>query len=471
MWVRVAACSGYRRAPAAPGAHRLPRARRQHVDDLTTISSAATRAPSSASAITCPASPRARRRAATPSACASPAARRSRTGRWRCRGRCSPRPCAALPVCRCATGAPSACSPCTSAPGRCPPAGQQRFYRAVRGAMRAVPLAARSEVHTEERSNGESPLSASPCLRCSVWILFHGLQEASVSLAHRHPLHRRLRPQRQHADRTLPRPARRLLRRRRGAASSGSAASPRTSCAVVRCRSASAPSGARCSTTPLAASTASIRRRWRRWCRASNAPLHSLPGTAPTGRLSRRLPALRRGVAAALPRDPARLGLSLAGRLLQGSLLRLRPRGAARGAPVDGASRPRQPRRRLLLDEAEGDPRRALEARLHAPLLGGAERRWWATFNGLCHAFRWTAERYVRVVYEDFARDPAAALARILAGHRRAAGAAVPARQHGDAGAEPHRVGQSHPLPRRRRRDPTRRRVAATAWRRATAAW
>ena len=40
---------------------------------------------------------------------------------------------------------------------------------------------------------------------------------------------------------------------------------------------------------------------------------------------------------------------------------------------------------------------------------------WWATFNGLCHAFRWTAARYVRVHYEDFARQPAAVLTRILA--------------------------------------------------------
>jgi len=39
---------------------------------------------------------------------------------------------------------------------------------------------------------------------------------------------------------------------------------------------------------------------------------------------------------------------------------------------------------------------------------------WWATFNGLCHAFRWSAARYVRVYYEEFARQPAAALTRIL---------------------------------------------------------
>lgn len=40
---------------------------------------------------------------------------------------------------------------------------------------------------------------------------------------------------------------------------------------------------------------------------------------------------------------------------------------------------------------------------------------WWATFNGLCHAFRWTAARYVRVAYEDFARHPGEALTGILA--------------------------------------------------------
>ncbi len=40
---------------------------------------------------------------------------------------------------------------------------------------------------------------------------------------------------------------------------------------------------------------------------------------------------------------------------------------------------------------------------------------WWATFNGVCHAFRWTAARYVRVYYEHFARQPAAALTQILA--------------------------------------------------------
>ncbi|MBX3025244.1 sulfotransferase [bacterium] len=39
---------------------------------------------------------------------------------------------------------------------------------------------------------------------------------------------------------------------------------------------------------------------------------------------------------------------------------------------------------------------------------------WWAVFNGLCHVFRWTAARAVRVAYEDFARDPAAVLRRIL---------------------------------------------------------
>lgn len=39
---------------------------------------------------------------------------------------------------------------------------------------------------------------------------------------------------------------------------------------------------------------------------------------------------------------------------------------------------------------------------------------WWATFNGLCHALRFTAARYVRVYYEDFARDPAAVLQCIL---------------------------------------------------------
>lgn len=39
---------------------------------------------------------------------------------------------------------------------------------------------------------------------------------------------------------------------------------------------------------------------------------------------------------------------------------------------------------------------------------------WWTTFNGLCHAFRWTAPRYVRLAYEDFARAPDAALSRIL---------------------------------------------------------
>jgi Sulfotransferase family len=39
---------------------------------------------------------------------------------------------------------------------------------------------------------------------------------------------------------------------------------------------------------------------------------------------------------------------------------------------------------------------------------------WWLTFNGLCDAFRVTAARFVRVHYEDFARDPAPVLQRIL---------------------------------------------------------
>jgi hypothetical protein len=39
---------------------------------------------------------------------------------------------------------------------------------------------------------------------------------------------------------------------------------------------------------------------------------------------------------------------------------------------------------------------------------------WWVTFNSLCHVFRSTAARYVRVYYEDFAREPEAALRRIL---------------------------------------------------------
>ena len=40
---------------------------------------------------------------------------------------------------------------------------------------------------------------------------------------------------------------------------------------------------------------------------------------------------------------------------------------------------------------------------------------WWLTFNGLCHAFRFTAARYLRVYYEHFARQPAAVLGRVLA--------------------------------------------------------
>ncbi|MGD9763483.1 MAG: sulfotransferase [Candidatus Binatia bacterium] len=39
---------------------------------------------------------------------------------------------------------------------------------------------------------------------------------------------------------------------------------------------------------------------------------------------------------------------------------------------------------------------------------------WWVAFNSLCHAFRYRAARYVRVYYEDFARDPARVLTRIL---------------------------------------------------------
>jgi hypothetical protein len=39
---------------------------------------------------------------------------------------------------------------------------------------------------------------------------------------------------------------------------------------------------------------------------------------------------------------------------------------------------------------------------------------WWVTFNSLCHVVGFGAERYVRVYYEDFARDPAAALTRML---------------------------------------------------------
>ncbi len=41
---------------------------------------------------------------------------------------------------------------------------------------------------------------------------------------------------------------------------------------------------------------------------------------------------------------------------------------------------------------------------------------WWLAFNSLCHAFRYAATRYVRVYYEDFARDPGGVLRCILQG-------------------------------------------------------
>jgi Sulfotransferase family len=39
---------------------------------------------------------------------------------------------------------------------------------------------------------------------------------------------------------------------------------------------------------------------------------------------------------------------------------------------------------------------------------------WWLTFNGLCHGFAVRPGRYLRLYYEEFARDPGGALARVL---------------------------------------------------------
>lgn len=40
---------------------------------------------------------------------------------------------------------------------------------------------------------------------------------------------------------------------------------------------------------------------------------------------------------------------------------------------------------------------------------------WWLTFNSLCHAFALQRGRYLRAYYEEFARDPAPVLRRMLA--------------------------------------------------------